>query len=176
MNYGQQKAIPFTVPFFARTVNILNKDFNVKTFRKEGIPVTDPTDIEILKHLNRNCRIKINRLAELVHLTAPAVAARIQKMEDDGVIKKYTIEVDLEQLGFDRQVFIQVALKADKRSAYDHLIRDYRNDLRHHYRTTGESGYLIEGAFSTRSELTTFLARLEELASYKVIDVIGEDL
>ncbi|WP_225418013.1 Lrp/AsnC family transcriptional regulator [Levilactobacillus huananensis] len=138
-------------------------------------PLLDQTDLNILKALTKNCRIKANHLAKRVHLTAPAVAARIARLEDTGVIRRYTIEVDTERLGFDRQVFIQAAVKnANQRTGYDALIHRYRNAIRHHYRVTGERPYLIEGAFHSRTELNAFLLALGQVATYTVTDVIDE--
>ncbi|MFC6202200.1 Lrp/AsnC family transcriptional regulator [Lactiplantibacillus nangangensis] len=134
----------------------------------------DPTDMAILKALNQNCRIKVNHLAELVHLTAPAVAARIANLEATGVIKNYTIETDLTQIGYPLQVFIQVKLLATKQTAYLTFIREHRNDIRHHYQTTGEMNYLIEGAFTSREKLKAFLDALSKFASYRVTDVLAE--
>ena len=135
----------------------------------------DQTDILILKELTHNCRIKVNHLAARVHLTAPAVTARINRLEDAGVIKRYTIEVDTEKLGYDRQIFIRTAMKdAAQRTGYRALIHRYRNAIRHHYRVSGDMPYLIEGAFRSRAELNDFLLALGNVATYKVIDVIDE--
>jgi len=135
----------------------------------------DATDTLILKELTKNCRIKVNHLAQRVHLTAPAVPARITRLEDSGVIKRYTIEVNTEKLGYDRQIFIRTAMKdASQRTAYQKLIKRYRNAIRHHYRVSGDMPYLIEGAFHSRAKLNDFLVDLGEVATYKVIDVIDE--
>lgn len=135
----------------------------------------DQTDAQILKELTKNCRIKVNHLAQRVHLTAPAVTARINRLEDTGVIKRYTIEVDTEKLGYDRQIFIRAAMKdAQQRAEYSDLIKRHRNAIRHHYRVTGDMPYLIEGAFHSRTELNDFLLELGEVATYKVIDVIDQ--
>jgi Lrp/AsnC family leucine-responsive transcriptional regulator len=136
--------------------------------------VSDPTDLQIIKELNHNCRIKVTQLAQLVHLTPPAVAARIQRLEDAGIIKRYTIEVDLEKMGFMRQVFIQVAVAAQQQSAYRELIQAYRQDIRHHYQTTGDFTHLIEGAFPDQHRLSQFLQALSMVATYRVIDAIDE--
>jgi len=135
----------------------------------------DQTDAQILKELAKNCRIKINHLAQRVHLTAPAVTARINHLEYIGIIKRYTIEVDTEKLGYDRQIFIRAAMKdAKQQNEYNTLIKHYRNAIRHHYRVTGDMPYLIEGAFHSRAELNNFLLELGEVATYKVIDVIDQ--
>lgn len=136
--------------------------------------MTDPTDLAILKALNQNCRLKVSHLAKQVHLTAPAVAARIDRLETDGVIKHYTIETDLTKMGYQRQVYIQVGLKQRQHSAYLAFIQANRNAIRHHYRTTGEMNYLIKGAFFDSQALDAFLQTLSQLATYRVIDIVAE--
>jgi len=137
--------------------------------------MTDSTDIAILKALNHNCRIKINHLAQKVHLTPPAVTARIEHLEAAGIIRHYTIDVDLTKLDITRQVFIQAAFKTNQRPAYDTLIKHYRNSIRHHYHTTGPLNTLIEAGFLTATDLDDFLQQLSQVATYQVIDVVGTD-
>ncbi|WP_204120415.1 MULTISPECIES: Lrp/AsnC family transcriptional regulator [Levilactobacillus] len=134
----------------------------------------DEIDIAIIKALNQDSRVKVSHLAQIVHLTAPAVAARIQRLEDAKIISKYTIEVDLDKLGLPRQVFIQVAVQATQQAAYLAFVKRHHNTFRHHYRTTGKFDYLLEGAFPTRHVLTDFLLELGKFATYEVIDVIDD--
>lgn len=135
----------------------------------------DETDTQILKELNWNCRIQVKQLAKIVHLTAPAVSARIANMEDQGIIKKYTIELDLEKVGLHRPVFIQVALEDPNRKNYLKVIHKYRNAIRQNYKTTGDMNYLVEGAFHNNDELNNFITDLEKIATYRVYDVLGEE-
>ncbi|VDG21041.1 Lrp/AsnC family transcriptional regulator [Lactiplantibacillus mudanjiangensis] len=137
--------------------------------------MTDPTDLAIIKALNKNCRLKVSHLAKQVHLTAPAVAARIERLETTGVIKNYTIEIDLVKMGLQRQVFIQAGLKKPQHAAYFAFIQAHHNAIRHHYHTTGELNYLIEAAFFDNQDLDTFLQALGQLATYRVIDIVAED-
>lgn len=139
------------------------------------IKLIDEIDIQILKELNWNCRIQVKKLAQIVHLTAPAVSARIANMEDQGIIKKYTLELDLEKVGLHRPVFIQVALEDPNRKMYLKVIRKYRNAIRQNYKTTGDMNYLIEGAFHNNNELNDFVTDLEKIATYRVYDVLGEE-
>lgn len=55
----------------------------------------DHTDKEILKLLEMNSRIKVKDIAEQVHLSAPTVSQRLIKLEEDEIIKKYTIQTNL---------------------------------------------------------------------------------
>lgn len=134
----------------------------------------DSTDLNILKELNKNSRIKTSHLAQKIHLTPPAISERIRKLEETGVIERYRIEVNLEQMGFSRQIFIEVTMNTPNSDMYLQFIHRYRNSILHHYKITGDSNYLIEGAFYTKADLNKFLNELDRLATYRISDVIDE--
>ena len=46
----------------------------------------DDIDRKILKLLQKNARISLKTIAENTFLSSPAVSARIERMEKDGVI------------------------------------------------------------------------------------------
>lgn len=60
----------------------------------------DQTDKEILTLLEKNSRMKVKEIAEQVHLSAPTVSQRLIKLEEDGVIKNYTLQTDLSKTGY----------------------------------------------------------------------------
>ena len=45
----------------------------------------DEIDKLILKELDKNARISIKELTDIVYLSAPAVKARIEKLEEQGL-------------------------------------------------------------------------------------------
>lgn len=49
---------------------------------------------KILKALQANARLPLSRLGELVGLSAPAVAERVKKLEESGIIKGYHACID----------------------------------------------------------------------------------
>ena len=54
----------------------------------------DDIDRKILKLLQDNARISLKTMAENTFLSSPAVSARIEKLEKDGVIAGYHAQVD----------------------------------------------------------------------------------
>ncbi len=60
----------------------------------------DDINRELLDLLQTDGRMSYRDLGERIGLTAPAVAERIRKLEDAGVIKGYRAVVDYEQVGF----------------------------------------------------------------------------
>ena len=53
----------------------------------------------ILRELQDNGRISYSELGRRVGLTPPAVAERVRRMEESGIILGYRVELDLEKVG-----------------------------------------------------------------------------
>ncbi|MBO0454927.1 Lrp/AsnC family transcriptional regulator [Candidatus Enterococcus murrayae] len=66
----------------------------------------DETDRKILNLLKKNARASYSEIAQQVSLTSPAVKERIIKMEDTGIIEKYTINIDYQKMGKSITAFI----------------------------------------------------------------------
>ena len=59
----------------------------------------DATDWRILAELQRDGRLSYNRLAQRVNLSSPAVAERVRRLEESGVITGYGARVDAARAG-----------------------------------------------------------------------------
>jgi len=71
----------------------------------------DKIDKAILEILEENSKLGTKEVAAQVGLTVTPTYERIKRLERDGVIKKYTIELDKNQVGKNLQVFCHVSLK-----------------------------------------------------------------
>ena len=56
--------------------------------------MVDDTDLKLLEILKENSRLSFADLGRKINLSPSSVRERVQKMEDEGVIKKYNIEID----------------------------------------------------------------------------------
>jgi Lrp/AsnC family transcriptional regulator, leucine-responsive regulatory protein len=68
----------------------------------------DRVDLRILTELQASARVSLAELGRRVGLSAPAVAERVQRLEDTGVITGYHAEVDPRALGFPVTVMVRV--------------------------------------------------------------------
>lgn len=59
----------------------------------------DSVDWALLAELQADARLSYNELSRRVHLSAPAVAERVRRLEETGVIAGYHARVDLSQAG-----------------------------------------------------------------------------
>jgi Lrp/AsnC family leucine-responsive transcriptional regulator len=68
----------------------------------------DQTDWRILAELQRDGRLSYNKLAQRVNLSSPAVAERVRRMEESGVITGYGARVDAARAGLPLTAFVQL--------------------------------------------------------------------
>jgi Lrp/AsnC family transcriptional regulator, leucine-responsive regulatory protein len=68
----------------------------------------DPTDWHILTELQRDGRLSYNGLARRVNLSSPAVAERVRRLEEAGVITGYGARVDPAKAGVPLTAFVQL--------------------------------------------------------------------
>ena len=60
----------------------------------------DERDRRILEELSRNARVSYTELAKRLGISDVAVIKRIRRLEQQGVIKRYTVEVNPRSLGY----------------------------------------------------------------------------
>lgn len=71
----------------------------------------DETDLNILKELLRDSRLSVRELSQRVHRSTTPVFERLKRLEQEGVIKQYTIVVNEDVVGRGFTVFCNVSLK-----------------------------------------------------------------
>ena len=134
----------------------------------------DKTDMRILDELSKNSRLTMKELGEKVHLTGPAVSARVAKLEDQGVIEGYSIKVNRVKLGFFIHAFIIIITQSTYHQPYLSFIKMQEQHLISNYKISGEGCYLLECKFPSNEVMNDFLKALNEHANYKLSIVIDK--
>jgi Lrp/AsnC family leucine-responsive transcriptional regulator len=70
--------------------------------------VLDEVNLQLLRALIADPRLPIAELARRVHLSAPAVAERLQRLEAAGVIAGYRLEVNPAALGLPLAAYVRI--------------------------------------------------------------------
>ncbi|HLG78346.1 MAG TPA: winged helix-turn-helix transcriptional regulator, partial [Ktedonobacteraceae bacterium] len=73
----------------------------------------DTIDTAIVQALQGNSRLSMRKLARQVHMTAPAVAERVRRLEDQGIIVGYTIRVDQQKIAARLLAYVDVLMKTN---------------------------------------------------------------
>lgn len=71
-------------------------------------PRIDVIDRKIVSLLRENARRSYADIGGHVHLTAPAVKRRVDRLERDGVIRGYTAVIDPEAFGWSVEAFVDL--------------------------------------------------------------------
>ena len=79
----------------------------------------DEIDRKILKLLQDNARVSLKTIAENTFLSSPAVSARIERLEKEGIITGYHASVDPVKLGYHILAYINLeVIPEDKEQFY----------------------------------------------------------
>ena len=121
----------------------------------------DRTDYQILNLLQRDSRTTLKTIGDKVGLTAPAVSERIRRMEDKGVIKSFSINVDRTLLDCNLTGFILVAIFPDKYSQFCKFCEDTPAITAHHH-LVGKLNALLRFAVRDTHQLDQLLAAIKQ--------------
>ena len=119
----------------------------------------DSIDLKLITILQENARIPLKSLAERVYLSSPATAARIAKLEKDGIIEGYSAKVNLKAVGMPITAFISLDLDPKQKPSFYPFVRSHPNVLECSC-VTGRYSHLIKVAFETTEALDTFIGEL----------------
>lgn len=127
---------------------------------KQSLSVADADefDLAILRELQANGRVSNADLARRVHLSPPAVHARVRRLEKTGLIRQYTALLNREKVGYDMLCFVHLSLQRHQPEE----VRDVGDALKKMpeilecYHVTGEYDYLLKVAIRNRKDLHRF--------------------
>lgn len=68
----------------------------------------DDIDRHLLTLLTANARLPLKELAAQVGLSSPSVSDRLRRLEEQGLIRAFTVEIDPAQLGYTLQAIVRI--------------------------------------------------------------------
>lgn len=68
----------------------------------------DETDFKILSALEQDGRISISNLAAQIGMSGPSVTDRIRRMENNGIIRNFTVDIDVAELGYELAAIVRI--------------------------------------------------------------------
>ena len=102
----------------------------------------DDTSWAILRALQENARISYAELGKMAGLTAPAVAERVRKMEDAGIISGYHAAVNMPAVGLPISVVIQLRMNHGRQKEVIAVICDLQ-EVTTCYNLTGNDCFTL---------------------------------
>jgi len=122
----------------------------------------DATDWAILAELQADARLSQNEISRRVKLSAPAVAERIRRLTDAGVLTGYAARVDPAALGRTVQAYVQLDCYGPSCILRDDAVLAWPEILELH-RVTGDACTVLKIAVA---DMAAFQILIDRLARY----------
>lgn len=106
----------------------------------------DEISLKILALLQKNARMSFTEIGKEIGLNSSSVAERVRKLEDNGIIENYTINLKSEKIGFPITAIMLVSFVGvftqQEKSIVDALSKYYQ--VVECLRITGKNDFLIK--------------------------------
>jgi Lrp/AsnC family leucine-responsive transcriptional regulator len=122
----------------------------------------DDMNWEILKQLQLNARISMTDLSKIVGLTPPAIAERIKKLEDMGVIKGFFTQMSYIKTGYQLKAIITLKVFMGRLKPFLDKVPEFKEVI-NCYRITGNENIIMEVILKNQKHLESFI---DQLISY----------
>ena len=119
----------------------------------------DEKNWKIIAELQQNGRASFAELGRRVGLTLPAVAERVRKMEDAGVITGVHAEIDLAKIGLPIAALIRISVVGDVLARLNKTVREMPEVLEC-YRGTGADSFTLKVAAESVEHLESLIDKL----------------
>lgn len=121
----------------------------------------DSIDLLILKALQANGRAQLGTIAEAVALSAPAVAERLRKLEERGVILGFTARLAPAPLALDITAFIMV--RVDSSTHYPKFLAKAttHEEVMECHAITGDASHILKIRTRNTGTLETLLGEIQ---------------
>jgi len=120
------------------------------------------TDLKILQVLLEDARFSSRQVAKKVGVSVGTVLSRIKKMEEDGLIKGYSVILDHEKLGYELTVVTEITVSKGRLTEMENEIAKIPN-VCGVYDVTGLTDAVIIAKFKNREDLGRFTKQLLSL-------------
>lgn len=119
----------------------------------------DTLNWQILESLQKNARVSFAEIGRKVGLTSPAVAERVKKMEDSGIIKGYKAQVSYHKTGHQLKAVITLRAFMGRLKPFLEKVKEFKEVI-NCYRITGNENIIMEVVLYDQSHLEEFIDKL----------------
>ncbi|WP_025159239.1 Lrp/AsnC family transcriptional regulator [Leifsonia aquatica] len=124
----------------------------------------DPVDRSLLAELQRDGRQSIAELARTVHMSGSAVAERVRRLEEAGVIAGYRALVDPERLGYGILAFLRLRYPSSVYTPLHDLLAETPEVVEAHH-VTGDDCFILKVVATSMRHLERVSGKVGTLGS-----------
>lgn len=121
----------------------------------------DKIDKKLVTLLQDNARMPLKALAEQVFLSSPAVSARIERLEEEGIIQGYEAKINQLKIGYHITAFINLEVAPARKPEFYPFIQSCPSVVECNC-VTGNYSMLLKVVFPSTMELDAFIGQLQQ--------------
>ena len=133
----------------------------------------DPINWKILTCLQTNARQSNTKIGQQVGISSPAVAERIRKMEDAGIIKGYGTNLSYSKAGYQLMAIITLRAFMGRLKPFLKIVKTFP-EVRNCYRITGNENIVMEVTLKNQEHLEKFIDQLLLYGETKTHIILSE--
>lgn len=119
----------------------------------------DKLNWAILEELQKNARISFSEVGRKIGLTSPAVAERVRKMEDSGIIDSYKVNLSHQKTGYQLRAIITLRAFTGRLKAFLETVKEFK-EVVNCYRITGNENIIMEVILKDQVHLEKLIDKL----------------
>ncbi len=135
----------------------------------------DAIDKKIIDSMCNDGRITMKELASELKLSAPAVAERVKRLEQSGVITGYKAIIDRKKLGQMITVFINLDIPASRYEEFKEYA-DSASEIGEFYYVTGQYSLVVKAYVSSTEHLAKLLERTQVFGTTETFVVMYSNI
>ncbi len=120
----------------------------------------DQTDAKIISILQKDGRISMKELGKIVSLSPPAVAERVKRLEDTGIIERYKAVVNNVKVGKPICVLINASIKPEKQEKFLDFA-NHSEDIIECHHVTGPHSMIMKAYLREMSHLEELVGKIQ---------------
>lgn len=129
----------------------------------------------LLKLLQEDARQSFRQLGEAIGLTAPAVAERVRRLEDVGIVVGYRAEVDLAKVGLPIMAFVHLTSNSHQSRRFREAVPDMPQIIECHC-VTGSESYILKVAAASVHDLEHLLMDISAYGEVRTSVVLSSQV
>jgi Lrp/AsnC family leucine-responsive transcriptional regulator len=120
----------------------------------------DDLSWQILEALQKDACVSFKDLGERIGLGGGAVAERVRRMEEMGILKGYRAEVDFARLGLGVMAFVRLGFSSREQQDQGRIFIRGRPEVVTIHQILGGEAVMLKAVFHTISDLEAFIEQL----------------
>ena len=135
----------------------------------------DALDRKIIHLLTENARMPVKEIAQKINLTSPAVSSRIHRLEQEGIIGGYTVQLHRPDEPNRVGALVSVQTSPDCREEFLALIQQ-ESDVLQCYRVTGTYNFIVKVSCANIEDLEHLLNKIQQLGTTNTQIILATQL